>query len=513
MRSSRIQSSTWYSASSSSTFPRPPCLTSASRHCRLSISQRVSRISLLSSCSSGLSKTQLSVSTQRNEQNLLSVGVGADALVTSNAPGVSNEPLVAEEKIGVLLLNLGGPENLEDVQPFLFNLFADPAEELRKSLWAKNVPAKVYVGMRYWHPFTEEAIEQIKKDGITKLVVLPLYPQFSISTSGSSLRLLESIFRDDEYLVNMQHTVIPSWYQREGYIKAMANLIEKELQKFDHPESVVIFFSAHGVPLAYVEEAGDPYKAEMEECVDLIIEELEKRKITNAYSLAYQESSNLNAYGGSGTSSEYFYAGSSIQFFDTIALNMGNGSDILVLPYASLAESRVGPVEWLKPYTDETIIDLGRKGVKSLLAVPISFVSEHIETLEEIDVEYKELALESGIENWGRVPALGCEPMFISDLADAVIESLPYVGAMAVSNLEARQSLVPLGSVEELLATYDSQRRELPPPVTVWEWGWTKSAETWNGRAAMLAVLMLLLLEVTTGEGFLHQWGILPLFR
>jgi len=217
------------------------------------------------------------------------------------------------------------------------------------------------------------------------------------------------------------------------------------------------------VPLAYVEEAGDPYKAEMEECVDLIMEELEKRKITNGYTLAYQ--------------------------------------------------SRVGPVEWLKPYTDETIIELGQKGVKSLLAVPISFVSEHIETLEEIDVEYKELALKSGIEKWGRVPALGCEPTFISDLADAVIESLPYVGAMAVSNLEARQSLVPLGSVEELLAAYDSQRRELPPPVTMWEWGWTKSAETWNGRAAMLAVLVLLVLEVTTGEGFLHQWGILPLFR
>lgn len=75
------------------------------------------------------------------------------------------------------------------------------------------------------------------------------------------------------------------------------------------------------------------------------------------------------------------------------------------------------------------------------------------------------------------------------------------------------QSLVPLGSVEELLAAYDSQRRELPPPVVVWEWGWTKSAETWNGRAAMLAVLVLLVLEVTTGEGFLHQWGIMPLFR
>ncbi|KAK3007410.1 hypothetical protein RJ639_017081 [Escallonia herrerae] len=385
------------------------------------------------------------------------------ALLTSKTQDVSSSTLIGDEKIGVLLLNLGGPETLEDVQPFLFNLFADPAEELRKALCAKNVPAKVYVGMRYWHPFTEEAIEQIKRDGIAKLVVLPLYPQFSISTSGSSLRLLESIFREDEYLVNMQHTVIPSWYQREGYINSMADLIENELANFDCPDKVMIFFSAHGVPLAYVVEAGDPYKAEMEECVDLIMEELEKRRITNPYTLAYQ--------------------------------------------------SRVGPVEWLKPYTDETIIELGQKGVKSLLAVPISFVSEHIETLEEIDVEYKELALKSGVEKWGRVPALGCDPTFISDLADAVIESLPYVGAMAVSNLEARQSLVPLGSVEELLATYDSQRRELPPPVTFWEWGWTRSAETWNGRAAMLAVLVLLFLEVTTGEGFLHQWGILPLFH
>ncbi|XP_074583834.1 ferrochelatase-2, chloroplastic-like [Curcuma longa] len=432
----------------------------------------------------------------------------SEALLTSTSQTPQDKLLLGNERIGVLLLNLGGPETLDDVQPFLFNLFADPdiirlprlfrflqkplaqfisvvrapkskegyasigggsplreitdaqAKALRKALCDKNVPAKVYVGMRYWHPFTEEAIEQIKMDGITKLVVLPLYPQFSISTSGSSLRLLECIFREDQYLVNMQHTVIPSWYQREGYIKAMADLIERELQKFESPMKVMLFFSAHGVPLAYVKEAGDPYKAEMEECVDLIMEELEERGITNAFTLAYQ--------------------------------------------------SRVGPVEWLKPYTDETIVELGQKGVKSLLAVPISFVSEHIETLEEIDVEYRELALKSGIENWGRVPALGCEPTFISDLADAVIESLPYVGAMAASSLEARQSLVPLGSVEELLAAYDSKRAELPPLVAVWEWGWTPSAETWNGRAAMLAVLALLVLEITTGEGFLHQWGILP---
>ncbi|XP_047170721.1 ferrochelatase-2, chloroplastic-like isoform X2 [Vigna umbellata] len=519
------------SSSSSHVLRPPPCLTHASRNLKnplllphtISTSQKKYRcfgahieasfniIPLKNyksfRSSPWWSEAQSPVSNQSLNKQLFSVG----SLATSTSQDVSDTTRIGDDKIGVLLLNLGGPETLEDVQPFLFNLFSDPdiirlprifsflqkplaqfvsivrapkskegyasigggsplrrmtdsqAEELRNSLWEKNVPAKVYVGMRYWHPFTEEAIEQIKRDGITKLVVLPLYPQFSISTSGSSLRLLENIFRDDEYLVNMQHTVIPSWYQREGYIKAMANLIEKELKSFDCPEEVMIFFSAHGVPLAYVEEAGDPYKVEMEECVDLIMEELETRKITNAYTLAYQ--------------------------------------------------SRVGPVEWLRPYTDETIIELGKKGVKSLLAVPISFVSEHIETLEEIDVEYKELALESGIQNWGRVPALGCEPTFISDLADAVIESLPYVGALAASDLEARQSLVPLGSVEELLAAYDTQRKELPPPVLVWEWGWTKSAETWNGRLAMLAVLLLLFFEVTTDKGLLHQFGIWPSLR
>jgi len=93
-------------------------------------------------------------------------------------------------------------------------------------------------------------------------------------------------------------------------------------------------------------------------------------------------------------------------------------------------QSRVGPVQWLKPYTDEVLVELGKKGVRSLLAVPVSFVSEHIETLEEIDMEYKELALESGIKNWARVPALGLTPSFITDLADAVIEALPSAKAM-----------------------------------------------------------------------------------
>ncbi|XP_077210691.1 ferrochelatase-1, chloroplastic-like [Tasmannia lanceolata] len=346
-----------------------------------------------------------------------------------NGLGVASH--CAHEKIGVLLLNLGGPETLHDVQPFLFNLFADPdiirlprlfgflqqplaqlisvlrapkskeayasigggsplrritdeqGHALKMVLEAKEMPVNVYVGMRYWHPFTEEAIHQIKKDKVTKLVVLPLYPQFSISTSGSSIRLLQNIFREDSYLARLPVSIIQSWYQREGYIKSMADLIEKELKSFSKPEEAVIFFSAHGVPLTYVEDAGDPYRDQMEECITLIMEELKSRGVDNEHTLAYQ--------------------------------------------------SRVGPVQWLKPYTDEVIVELGQKGVKSLLAVPVSFVSEHIETLEEIDMEYKELALESGIENWGRVPALGCTSSFISDLADAVIEALPSATAMSTA--------------------------------------------------------------------------------
>ncbi|XP_027081787.1 ferrochelatase-2, chloroplastic [Coffea eugenioides] len=345
----------------------------------------------------------------------------------------------AEEKVGVLLLNLGGPETLHDVQPFLYNLFADPdiirlprlfkflqrplaqlisilrapkskegyaaigggsplrkitdeqAIALKMALEVKKVPANVYVAMRYWHPFTEEAVHRIKTDGITRLVVLPLYPQFSISTTGSSIRVLQRMFRNDAHLLSLPVAVIESWYQRDGYVRSMADLIEKELANFSEPEEVMIFFSAHGVPVSYIEDAGDPYKDQMEECILLIMQELKARGTKNNHTLAYQ--------------------------------------------------SRVGPVQWLKPYTDEVLVELGQKGVRSLLAVPVSFVSEHIETLEEIDMEYKHLALESGISNWGRVPALNCTPSFINDLADAVIEALPSAMAMSTSNTASEDEL------------------------------------------------------------------------
>ncbi|KAH9799884.1 Ferrochelatase-1 [Citrus sinensis] len=337
---------------------------------------------------------------RRNPAGICAAGV---ATYGENAVEYESHAQAAEDKVGVLLLNLGGPDTLHDVQPFLFNLFADPdiirlprlfrflqwplaklisvAQALKTALEAKNLPVNVYVGMRYWYPFTEEAVQQIKRDRITRLVVLPLYPQFSISTTGSSIRVLQNIFREDAYLSRLPVSIIRSWYQREGYVNSMADLIQKELGKFQKPEEVMIFFSAHGVPVSYVEKAGDPYRDQMEECIYLIMQRLKDRGINNDHTLAYQ--------------------------------------------------SRVGPVKWLKPYTDEVLVELGQKGVKSLLAIPVSFVSEHIETLEEIDMEYKELALESGIENWGRVPALNCTPSFITDLADAVIEALPSALAMS----------------------------------------------------------------------------------
>jgi ferrochelatase len=200
--------------------------------------------------------------------------------------GLAPAPPPVRGKNGVLLLNLGGPESLADVRPFLYNLFADPdiirlptalkflqpllanvistlrspkssegyaaigggsplrritdeqAAALAAALRGRGLDTQVYVAMRYWHPYTEEALQHVVRDGISNLVILPLYPQFSISTSGSSLRLLEQLFKSDPVLRNLKHTVIPSWYQRPGYVGAMVDLIEAELDKFDAPTEV-----------------------------------------------------------------------------------------------------------------------------------------------------------------------------------------------------------------------------------------------------------------------------------
>lgn len=385
-------------------------------------------------------------------------------------------------RVGVLLLNLGGPEKLEDVRPFLYNLFADPeiirlpitwlqkplawfiattrssksqenyrqigggsplrriteeqAEALQTELHQRGQDTKVYIGMRYWYPFTEEAIAAIKQDNVEQLVILPLYPQFSISTSGSSFRLLQNLWRDYPNLQPADHTVIASWYKRPGYLKAMADLIQRELAQYDNPDSVHIFFSAHGVPLSYVEEAGDPYQQEIEECTELIMRTVNR---PNEYTLAYQ--------------------------------------------------SRVGPVEWLRPYTEDAIADLAERGIERLLVVPISFVSEHIETLQEIDIEYREIAEEAGIHDFHRVPALNTHPVFISELSEIVIDALNS------PSVDVSETLRPAEQVK------------IYPPER-WEWGMSPTAEVWNGRLAMLGFLALML-ELITGQGPLHFVGLL----
>lgn len=385
-------------------------------------------------------------------------------------------------RTGVLLLNLGGPEKLEDVRPFLYNLFSDPeiirlpspwmqkplawlistlrskksennykeigggspllqiteaqASALQGRLSAQGSDIRVYIGMRYWHPFTEEAIAKIKQDQLENLVILPLYPQFSISTSGSSFRIIEEMWRSDSELQKIQYTLVPSWYDNPKYISAMVDLIKQELAEFENPDQAHIFFSAHGVPKSYVTEAGDPYQAEIQHCTDLIMEAL---NLPNDYTLAYQ--------------------------------------------------SRVGPVEWLKPYTEDALIELGEKEIKDLLVIPLSFVSEHIETLQEIDLEYREIAEEVGITNFRRVPALNSHPLFIEALSNLTMEALEK------EPLQFDQVTHP----KKNMKMYPQER---------WEWGLTTTAEVWNGRLAMIGFLALLL-ELISGKGPLHLVGLL----
>ncbi|MGB5239891.1 MAG: ferrochelatase [Prochlorococcaceae cyanobacterium] len=389
-------------------------------------------------------------------------------------------------RVGVLLLNLGGPERIEDVGPFLYNLFADPeiirlptpllqkplawlistlrsnkskeayraigggsplrriteqqARELQSELRQRGVQATTYVAMRYWHPFTESAVGDIKADSVDEVVVLPLYPHFSISTSGSSFRELQRLRQADPAFSKLPIRCIRSWYDHPGYVLAMAELIAAGVRSCQDPASAHVFFSAHGVPKSYVEDAGDPYQQEIEACSRLVMAKLEQL--------------------------------------------LGHGN-----PYTLAYQSRVGPVEWLKPYTDEALVRLGEEGVQELVVVPISFVSEHIETLEEIDIEYREIATEAGIRNFVRVPALDTYPTFIKGLADLVQQAQagPEVNLDQAAALATQVKLYPQDK---------------------WAWGWNNSSEVWNGRLAMLG-FSAFLLELLSGRGPLHALGLL----
>ena len=332
-------------------------------------------------------------------------------------------PIKAEsrERVGVVLFQLGGPDSLEAVEPFLYNLFCDPdiidfpfarlareplarlvssrrarrvqqhyaqiggrspireltelqARRLESEL-RNSVDAHVFVAMRYWHPLTEEAVRQVLNHQVRKLVLLPLYPQFSVVTTGSSLNEWQRKFPPGH---PAEVKVIRDYHTHPVYIEAIVERMNEGLEQFRKtngsalrlPSDVHLLFSAHGVPETII-KSGDPYQAQIEATVRLV---REQGAWPNPHSLCYQ--------------------------------------------------SRSGPGRWLGPSLHEALQTLASDRSERVLVVPISFVSDHIETLHEIDIEARELAQRLCIQGFHVTKGLNDSPKFIHALADLVFHAL-----------------------------------------------------------------------------------------
>jgi ferrochelatase len=320
--------------------------------------------------------------------------------------------------LGVLLLNFGGPQTLADVRPFLFNLFSDPdiiriksdglrraiawviattrqrksrrlyqqigggsplraiteaqAAALRALLADRGCRARVYIGMRCWQPSIDEAVAQVAADPVGQLVVLPLFPQFSIPTTGSCLNYFRAVAEKAKLPDRMDIFCIPTWFEEPLYLEAVVKQIREAQERFSNrtPSEIHLLYSAHSIPARYIEE-GDPYLKQTRKTVELIDERL----------------------GG--------------RFPSTLAF-----------------QSKVGPVKWLGPATPDVLAQLGRRGISRVLVVPVSFVSDHIETLQEIDIEYRKLAQKAGIREFHRASSLNTDPGFIEALAHITLKRI-----------------------------------------------------------------------------------------
>lgn len=320
----------------------------------------------------------------------------------------------AQKKVGVVLFQLGGPDRLDAVQPFLYNLFCDPdiinfpgallarrpLAWLISTLRSKHVrehyasigggsPIReltegqalaladalephaephIAIAMRYWLPSTADAIRRVTRSRLDELVLLPLYPQYSRATTGSSLA--EWRRRARHVSLDVPTHLIDRFYTHPLYLSALVERVEQSLAEFQHPADVHLVFSAHGLPVSLI-EAGDPYQKEIQETVRLL---LKQGGWTNPWTLCYQ--------------------------------------------------SRLGRQKWLEPYLTDTIPRLAAEGVRQMLVVPISFVTEHIETLYEINLEARAQAASLGIEDFAVMRALGSSPRFIAALADLVLQAV-----------------------------------------------------------------------------------------
>lgn len=319
------------------------------------------------------------------------------------------------KRVAVVLMNLGGPDKLSSVKPFLFNLFKDPAilsfpypfrwllakiishrrtpeaqeiykllggkspllentqaqaslleKELRKSFSkSDSLEVKVFIAMRYWHPFIEEAVRDVLQFNPTEVLLVPLYPQFSTTTTGSSMNEWDK--QAQKKGLRAQTKSLCCYPTEENYIKCLKELTEEAL-KISRDQSVRILFSAHGLPKKVIEK-GDPYQSHVEKTASAVMASL--------------------------------------------------GSSYPSLDWVVCYQSRVGPLEWIGPHTDQEIKRAGKEK-KGLILVPVSFVSEHSETLVELDVQYRELAQESGVPFYARVSTPSIHPFFIKNLVDLI---------------------------------------------------------------------------------------------
>ena len=313
-------------------------------------------------------------------------------------------------KTAIILFNLGGPDAPESVKPFLFNLFNDPAiiglpNPLRylvaKLISGRRAPiareiyenlgggspllpnteaqatalttalgdigtVKTFIAMRYWHPMTEQTVREVKEFAPDRIVLLPLYPQFSTTTTGSSLRKWNEEAR--KVGLSVPTHVVGCYPRADGYADSVAALTKQAMETI--PGTPRVLFSAHGLPKKIVEK-GDPYQWQVEQSAARVVQ----------------------------------------------AMNLPD------LDWVVCYQSRVGPLEWIGPSTDQEIRRAGQDGVP-LVVCPIAFVSEHSETLVEIELEYRHLAEESGVPAFARVPTPGDDPLFIDALAQAVRKAL-----------------------------------------------------------------------------------------
>lgn len=318
-------------------------------------------------------------------------------------------------RIAVVLFNLGGPDGPEAVKPFLFNLFNDPAiigapgfvraplarlissrrekaaqanyaimggaspllTETKKqaqaleAALAAELPrdaVRCFITMRYWHPMTAETAAAVEAFAPDEIVLLPLYPQFSTTTTASSLKAWSEAYRGSG-----RTRAVCCYPLADGFLDAHAALIDQAWDAAGRPSPARVLFSAHGLPEKVV-RGGDPYQAQVEATAAAVARKL---SALTDWKISYQ--------------------------------------------------SRVGPLKWIGPATDEAIVEAAREGL-ALVVVPIAFVSEHIETLVELDHEYAALAKENGCPAYIRVPALGVEDAFIASLAKIALEALQRAG-------------------------------------------------------------------------------------